>query len=265
MFFILHSSSLKTDFMKKFAFFTAMLLMLGIGIIHSCKQKNNVNPALTENSGAPLTKEELMLLPSEELLKHLKENGQTGIPSQRDGGVGGGGEPQPVLNCNEGPDCITGVELLQLVPQTPGFKFRIDLARTFLFVTTSEQFYNLPVSNICEYVVLAYPTSYANQLISAGVQNVIPIGGSGVAYQLPYHELESVFMFGLMDTDGSGNPGCEPHVDLRLYHRYGWDCFELHDVWCAPFQSIYDNTLRWETTQCENTSPPNTGNIKCPI
>lgn len=230
-------------------------LILSLLIFHSCKNENNdsVSPANP-------TKKELMLLPTDELIKRIKEDPSLEQVVMRDGGGIFGG-----IDCDAEPGCTTGVELLQISPQTPGFRFRIDLARTDIHVTTSEEFYNLPQGEYCEYVVLAYPLSYANQLILSGVQNVIPIASPGVAYMLPYHENESIFMFGFLDTDGSGDPGCEPHVDLRLYHRFGWDCFEFHDVWCDFPQSILTNTLRWETTDCNNEDPPNSGNIKCPL
>ncbi|MBP6827158.1 MAG: hypothetical protein KA165_11420 [Saprospiraceae bacterium] len=248
--------------MKRIAFALSVTMVLVFVAIQSCKHENNINPAFPENSGEALSREELLMLPSGELMNRIKDDAKRDIPTLRDAGPVIG--PMPVLNCAEGADCITGVELLQVVPQTPNFRFRIDMARTYLNVTTSQQFYNLPANAVCEFVVLAYPAAYANQLIQAGVQNVISIASPGVAYQFPYHENESVFMFGLFDTDGSGDPGCDPHVDLRLYHRYGWDCFELHDVWCNAPQSILTNTLRWATTKCNNENPPHTGNISCP-
>lgn len=237
----------------------ALSLILSIPIFHSCRNENtdSVLPSDPTNN-------DLFLLPSHELIKRIKEDQSLEHVIMRDGG-GGEGSISKQIDCDAQPDCTTGVELLQIFPQTPAFKFRIDLARADINVTTSEAFYNLQQGEFCEYVILAYPLAYANQLIQTGLENVIPIASPGAAYMLPYYENESIFMFGLLDTDGSGNPGCEPHVDIRLYHRFGWDCFEIHDAWCDFPQSILDNTLRWETTDCNDEAPPRSGNIFCPL
>lgn len=250
--------------MNRSSLFRLALLLCSFSLFNACQKQNGPAKEDMASNKSDLSKSEILELSPSELNEYYRNKLNLHGPSLlQDRG------PSPEIDCEEEAGCTTGVELLELVPTNPNYRWRVDIVRTSQNVTSAEEYWHLPISEQCAVAILADPVTAAIA-IANGIPNVISVASTGIAYQLPYFELQNYWMFANLSPDGTADiPELSDYVKIRMYHRFGWDCFEIHDQWAAYVAggeaAFFDVTYMWTTTTCEDREPPHTGNVKCPL